>query len=735
MQEVELRPEILSLIHHVELNNSQWWDRVIQRFILVTVWFADSTKGLQPCQVHDNMKSNFRMEVGLEKVQGQIGTLLKSGELVQVENGNLKLLESSRRSFEQEIRLGEAIEQDAINEFTTLILQENISIDIVRAWELLNTLFIVPMIKRTGAGIYRLITGDYETLDSSSLEEFLRQFPEETRSQLVKVSENFFFSKNTNVRSYILRLLSTYFSIEATSLDERTIKRISQNSTLTPSFTVFVDTNFLFLLLDLDDSPINNAAFAFLDLINKVTSNVNVSLYVLPQTVDEASLVLRNKEDLYNGSRITPNLASAALKTGVRGLSRKFLLEAINYPSGLSAREHFSPYRKNLVEILKSKNIFVFNGDMCGYETRQDIVDDILCQEEFEKSKFGEKAKNYHRLEHDIVLWHLAKDLRPSRVDNPVAANSWVISIDNRLLGFDAYKRRSNDIAIPVCLHPTTFIQMLQFWVPRNEDFEEALFSSLRLPFICQDFDDITEQTTLRILKSISRYENAKDLSEETVTAILLNDALRKKMVNEPGVEEEVDLIKEALIEENNKALQKAREAEQKANKLSQEILGKDQKIIDLTINLEEKDRALLEKETVLTREKQSNQQLQEVVGDFQTRLTNIELAQIFRKRTDSYIFKWIVLPAFLIILLLIALKNFLPNLDQRLSSASIGITFFISVWIAYFRGKKEEAIHQQQWFLRFEKSGKWIISIIGAIILSITASAIYDFVKSMFIK
>lgn len=71
MQEDKLRPEILSLIHDVELNNSQWWDRVIQRFILVTIWLVDSTKGLQIDQLHDNLKSNFQMGIGLEKIQVQ----------------------------------------------------------------------------------------------------------------------------------------------------------------------------------------------------------------------------------------------------------------------------------------------------------------------------------------------------------------------------------------------------------------------------------------------------------------------------------------------------------------------------------------------------------------------------------------------------------------------------------------------------------------------------------------
>ena len=132
---------------------------------------------------------------------------------------------------------------------------------------------------------------------------------------------------------------------------------------------------------------------------------------------------------------------------------------------------------------------------------RQDVIDDIVDRQKFEKIKYKERAKTYEQLKHDIVLWHLVKERRSAALNLPLEAGNWVVTVDYRLLGFDAYKRRYSPSKIPVCIHPSALLQMLQFWVPRTSQFEEAMLGALRLPLLFHDFDPDVEAITMRILE------------------------------------------------------------------------------------------------------------------------------------------------------------------------------------------------------------------------------------------
>lgn len=180
-------------------------------------------------------------------------------------------------------------------------------------------------------------------------------------------------------------------------------------------------------------------------------------------------------------------------------------------------------------------------------------------------------AKNYERLEHDMVLWHFVKDKRPLRPESPIDAEYWIVTADYRFLGFDAHKQRKMGTEVPICLHPTTLTQLLQFWVPQTPEFEKALLSTMRLPTVLTLMDGDAERVSLRILNALSTFENIGNLPAETTTRVLLNDALRQKLRVEDDIAKQVELVREALIEENKKAEQRLNEERLRASQLQQD--------------------------------------------------------------------------------------------------------------------------------------------------------------------
>jgi uncharacterized membrane protein len=724
MTEKTLKPELFSLIHHIELNRAGWWEKAIQRFIITSIWLLDTQKGMEEGEILACLKEHFAVSLDVEKLHIQLSQLIASGTIVTLPDGRYKVSESSLLEFSNELKEAERITNEAQSEFRLIIEELCPTLDPQEVWEKFNENFVIPLVKETGANTYQLISGNNEnTVEDSKFTKFLNCFPPSFHQNLYSTASNFLYSKNPYVRSYILRLLNTFFFVEAGSLNADTLEKLSSTSTEQIEFSIFIDTNFLFLMMGLDDNPSSSTVLSLSQLIKNINGKINLRQIVLPQTIDEAILVLKSKEDLYGGSTITPNLATSAMKVDAGGLTRKFLLEAKKTKGGLSARDYFSTYRKNIVEIIKSEGIEIFNQDLTSYNMRQDVVDDILAQQEFEKKKYGDRAKNYERLKHDVILWHVVNDQRPKKVDNPLYAKVWVVTIDYRHLGFDAYKNQNLPASIPVCIHPATLIQTLQFWVPRTPQFEEVMFNSLRLPFLCQEFDSTTEQVTIKIIQTLCRFENIGDLPEPTVTGILLNEALRQKLDAESDISTQVELVKEAIIAENNKTQQQLLEISTKANRLTEDLENKESTLR----TLQEK---LIETNILLEQERSERKNLSESISKLNERSEKEEKDKIKSGMIHSFLWVKIILPISGIFLFAFLLFIMFPANYKWVSGAILGIGVIIWTWVTDKKGIQDVYVRDWHVFKAFHKTGKWLVSIFGVLILSLLSNAVYDVLK-----
>jgi hypothetical protein len=200
---------------------------------------------------------------------------------------------------------------------------------------------------------------------------------------------------------------------------------------------------------------------------------------------------------------------------------------------------------------LRRLGVELQNDDTGSYEINQVVLDDMMAQVEFERKNYGTRAKSYEKLRHDIVLWHYVHDKRSAVASTPLDVRYWVVTLDFRYMAFDRYKRRKAPTSVPVCVPPTSLVQMLQFWVPRSQELEETLLGSFRIPFLFQEFDPEAERIALRILEALSRFQDVGDLSQEAIASVLMDQALRKRIRVEDSLEKRIELVKQALVQEN----------------------------------------------------------------------------------------------------------------------------------------------------------------------------------------
>lgn len=611
------RTELAAIVHHVELNQDGWWDKTIHRLFLASVWLVDYS--LTNSKVQEILKSEFGLDISSTQIEHIAEKLESQNLLVRLPNDKFRLPDDQRVIFDAEIAEAKNIAENAKEYFIQLVeeLFENLNPN--DTWTTFYSVFLTPLIQETGANAYRLIVGEKMEVDEGLINKLQSNYDAILHGQLVELVTRFLDPSNRSVRSYVSRMLHATFCVQASGIPANVIQKLNKSVDEQIQFRVFVDTNFLFSILKLHNNPSNAVATEVKDLIASLNSNLKINLYVTSMTIDEAKRSLTASKSRLAGFPAGANFNAAISQARFPGLDGRFL-EARSQASGqLSLEDWFDPFLKDFVTIAQSEGIEFFDEDLDQFVTRQKVIDDIDIESKFEEKR-SFRSKSYEMIQHDIILWHLVNDRRPSHVESPVDAKYWILTLDNRLIGFDQHKRKNSEL-VPICVHPTLLIQLLQFWVPRTVEFEEAVLGSMRLPFLFHELDAEAEQTSLRILKGISRFEGSDQIPEDTINRIMLNEGLRSKLVSEEIDYIETELIRDALLEEQIKSQEIEKKRIEKLDKQVKnqaiEKKEKDKTIKELRARVTEKDRNISKAENKHDEQEKEIQRLAKMVAWF----------------------------------------------------------------------------------------------------------------------
>lgn len=566
-----LPKEVAALVQHIELNRSGWWERTTQRLVLAAIWLSDRAQSIE--EISSTLKEDFRLPLSAAKLSSALRALEGQDLVVALPGDLYRIPDTKRQLLDRDIKVAEEVANAARDFFLSLVRDLDPGLKPAELWVAFESDFLAPLIKDVGANAYRLIAGDRIEADRTLADRFLKRFDPNLRTRMAEVITTFLDPKKDEVRAHVTRMLHARFCVEAGGLPESVIRKLSESVGKQLRFRVFLDTNFLFSLLELHENPSNEAARELKELIDKLKPNLLVQLFVIPRTIDEAKTSIASAKLRLSGIPAGRNYTQAALRSGVSGMAERFFTERMRHGGKLTAESWFDPYLNDFLAMARGKGVELFNENVDSYSTRQDVVDDILFVQEYEKRLEESKRKSYQKIAHDMILWHFAKDKRPAYIESPLDAQDWILTVDFRLIGFDQGKQSQAGLKVPLCLHPASFIQLLQFWVPRTREFEEAMLGSLRLPFLFQEFDTEAERTSLKILKGLGRFAQDEEMSEQTITRVVLNDGLRARLKSEQTEEEEIKLIRDALVEEMKT---RAEAADNRANELQLTVKQKE---------------------------------------------------------------------------------------------------------------------------------------------------------------
>lgn len=723
-----LSPELVSLVHHIELNKVGWWDRALERLAVAALWLAG--KPLAVKAICEECAKDFSMSVDPARLVTRVNLLCDQGILIRLPNAEFKISEKHLEGFERDLKEGESIQNAAKARFVKLLQHYCPSAAAEDTWRTFNEELLIPTVRDLGAKTYRIVsTVGLGVEQGPRFEVFFNSCPGQDRGALIKVVGDFLDPHDAIVRSYVLRYLNVHFFLEAAALSQNSLKAL-ENLPNKPSFTLLLDTNVLFSILGLHDNPSNEAAVLLVALVADHQASVSAKLYACPMTIKEMTDVLLARQEDMKGLTVTPNMVEAAKKAGLSGTTLSLFQQAKG-PEGIAASDFFGPYLRDPVRILRSKGVEFYNVKLDDYKMEQSVIDDIAEQMDYEKTR-SPRPKEYEAVVHDVVLWHYARDKRPTPVESPADANFWIVTLDFGFLGFDSFKRRQVQDTVPICIHPSTLISMLQFWVPRETIFDEAMVGALRLPFLFQDFDPQAERVTVRILQVLSRFENIRDLSEETILNILLSDALRHKISAETQTEQQIRLIEQALIEEHSKLKKALDESTVRIGQLQKSDSEKDLIIAALKdqVERESSQRGILQTEAETARrelmsEKEARKSLELRITD----LEKAEHAQGTKGLQRRFLISWgIGAP------LLVGAASWLTDLfghhSWRIDAITVSLLVVCWVWLASWDGNRKAEVKGTSAFKRFLTAKNWLFGILGALALGVAANALWEALK-----
>jgi len=76
-----LPPELVCLVHHIELSEAGWWDQAVQRFLIAAV---ASTGAIHPLELPDVIRRDYAIEISTEVVSEHVVALIRDGDFIEL---------------------------------------------------------------------------------------------------------------------------------------------------------------------------------------------------------------------------------------------------------------------------------------------------------------------------------------------------------------------------------------------------------------------------------------------------------------------------------------------------------------------------------------------------------------------------------------------------------------------------------------------------------------------------
>jgi hypothetical protein len=154
---ITLKPELASLVHHVKLHETGWWNNAVKQLLLTAIWA--SGKEMDSSELANEVEVLFGVSLKPENINLLVQDLCSNQILVSLPSGSLKLSEKKITEFDEDIKRSEIADKSVKVLFIETINKYCVGIDSEKCWKSFNEKFLFPTVQQIGARTYEFISG------------------------------------------------------------------------------------------------------------------------------------------------------------------------------------------------------------------------------------------------------------------------------------------------------------------------------------------------------------------------------------------------------------------------------------------------------------------------------------------------------------------------------------------------------------------------------------------------
>lgn len=422
-------------------------------------------------------------------------------------------------------------------------------------------------------------------------------------TEIVLAALTCFFDLNTQESlQFIEQLLNSAFSYSALSIAPEAADYLSASL---QQLDIFLDTNFIFGLLELHDSPHNHVCQELVQVVKD--NNLPFRFYFFHDTLQELVSWLETQTSIWLSGTYTSALSRALSSSPeVPRFVRAYHEENAREP--LDLQMYLDRYA-DLAGTLEAKGLRLFRQPEQDEEPVEVWGERVADYEHFLKARPTHKPRTQASLRHDAVLLGVV-DRRRTSGASPLTSRCVLLTVDSRLIAFSrARAEKKGDRT--ATLYPSQLLQLITPFITRTPRSARVLAESINIAV----FQTIEFDRSRAVAAVAKHVRGIKNLSEEDAKQLLSNQILLTQLTLS-SEDQAAELVESALVAQAEEAKHRQAEAESELELARTEKIRIEE---ELEAERAEKSQLLSQLKTIrqeaLTREQENAHLIDEVAS------------------------------------------------------------------------------------------------------------------------
>jgi hypothetical protein len=539
---------------------------------------------------------NYGIEIYPTELEEIINVLLDKTEIRGVKQFCLsdetyKLFESQKSKYQDN-------ELKRYNNFINLLNKEVISQNLTpdeqkKIWDNFQ-LYLYNNFFEYGETAVKFLNPSFNGDENFNVETSVYKFLEKLNDAKLKkifisLVENYIKNINDDELNFLNDLANKTLSFKSLGLPKELHEIALEKNVI--DWIIYVDTNFLFSLLDLHSND-NAENWACKQLWNAIDNNqIKIKFRVLARTMAELNLKERELNKLLpQKGDLRPSEIKAMLKSNnVDSFSKKYLEQLIEnpesaiHPSIIITTAKAVLSKKFKIELAKENYEHLEEGnhiDNVVKEYSNYIVDNnILRQNE----GFRPIDRTEKQIYHDIFLREVSLEARKKiGIKNPQTLNDvrfFGITIDKNLIKFDNYLLKKHKQTYPTFFLPSHLLNRIVRLLPiQTNDYKKAFISAI------SSYNFNADVRTTKDIIDIVHYLRSQGIEDESIILNFISEKVFISKFKQEQNQGTVDAFYEAEI--NKLYSQKEKDLEQ----VRQQLIEQQQQLLSIQNQFEQKN-------------------------------------------------------------------------------------------------------------------------------------------------